>query len=35
MLPKLNGKSFLAVNEDDLQQLINNTDFRENEYLDY
>lgn len=35
MLPTLNGKSFLDCNEEDLQELIDNPDYRENEYLDY
>ena len=35
MLPTLNGKSFLDCNEDDLQALIDNPDYRENEYIDY
>ena len=35
MLPKINGKSFLECTEDDLKNLIDNPDFRENEYLDY
>lgn len=35
MLPLLNGKSFLKCNEDDLKTLIGNTDYRENQYVDY
>lgn len=35
MLPTLNGKSFLDCNEEDLQELIDNPDYRENEYIDY
>jgi hypothetical protein len=35
MLPKINGKSFLECNEEDLLSLIENPDFRENEYIDY
>ena len=35
MLPKINGKSFLDCVEDDLSLLIDNPDFRENEYIDY
>ena len=35
MLPTINGKSFLECNEEDLKVLIENSDYRENEYLDY
>ena len=35
MLPKINGKSFLECTEDDLKNLLDNPDFRENEYIDY
>jgi len=35
MLPTLNGKSFLHCTEEDLQALIDNPDYRENEYIDY
>lgn len=35
MLPTINGKSLLDCNEADLQFIIRNPDFRENEYLDY
>lgn len=35
MLPKINGKSFLECTEEDLKTLIDNLDFRENEYIDY
>ena len=35
MLPKINGKSFLECTEEDLQELIGNSDYRENEYIDY
>ena len=35
MLPQVNGKSFLSCKEDDLSVLLNNPDFRENEYIDY
>lgn len=35
MLPKINNKSFLECNEEDLKVLIKNEDYRENEYLDY
>lgn len=35
MLPKINGKSFLECTEEDLKILIDNPDFRENEYIDY
>ena len=32
MLPKINGKSFLECTEDDLKNLLDNPEFRENEY---
>lgn len=35
MLPRINGKSFLECSAGDLDVLIDNPDFRENEYLDY
>lgn len=35
MLPTVNGKSFLECTEEDLQELLNNPDYRENEYIDY
>ena len=35
MLPKINGKTFLECTEEDLQILIDNPDYRENEYIDY
>ena len=35
MLPKINGKSFTNANEEDLKLLIGNTDYRENEHIDY
>ena len=35
MLPKINNKSLLECNEDDLEVLIGNQDYRENEYIDY
>lgn len=35
MLPLLNGKSFLDCTEADLSFLIDNSDFRENQYIDY
>ena len=35
MFPLVNGKSFLELNEEDLEYLIDNPDFRENEYIDY
>lgn len=35
MIPRINGKSFLECNEDDLMRLIDDPDFRENEYIDY
>lgn len=35
MLPLINGKSFLDCTESDLNTLIDNTDFRESQYIDY
>lgn len=35
MLPIINGKSFLEIDENDLDILIDNSDYRENEYIDY
>ena len=35
MLPQINGKSFLECTETDLKTLVDNTDYRENEYIDY
>lgn len=35
MLPTINGKSFLKCDYSDLQLLIDNTDYRENQYIDY
>lgn len=35
MLPTINGKSFLECTEADLQELLENPDYRESEYLDY
>lgn len=35
MLPLLNGKDLLSCDEDDLSILIDNSDYRENEYIDY
>lgn len=35
MFPKINNKTLLDITEEDLQILIDNPDFRENEYLDY
>ncbi len=35
MLPTVNGKSFLECSIDDIQGIIDNHDYRENEYLDY
>lgn len=35
MLPVVNGKSFLELTETDLRTLIDNADFRENDYIDY
>lgn len=35
MLPKINGKSFLMCTEEDLKLLLDNPDYRENEFIDY
>ena len=35
MLPLINGKSFLSCAESDLLVLLDNEDYRENEYIDY
>lgn len=35
MFPTVNGKSFLEVTEEDLRTLIENVDYRENDYIDY
>ncbi len=35
MLPSVNGRSFLELTEDDLKTLIDNADYRENDYIDY
>lgn len=35
MLPELNGKSFLELTESDLRDLVDNVDYRENDYIDY
>ena len=35
MFPLVNGKSLIECNEDDLAILIDNVDYRENEYIDY
>lgn len=35
MLPKINGKDLLDCTEDDFCEIIDNLDYRENEYLDY
>ncbi len=35
MLPTVNNKSFLECNEEDLKNIIENPDYRENEYIDY
>lgn len=35
MMPTINGKSFMDCNEEDLQNLIDNPDYRESDYLDY
>ena len=35
MLPTINGKSFLECDENDLEDILDNATYRENEYLDY
>lgn len=35
MIPLVNGKSILSCTEDDLTVLLDNEDYRENEYVDY
>ena len=35
ILPTINGKSFLECPAEDLTELLDNPDFRENEYIDY
>lgn len=35
MLPTINGKTFLECTAEDLAELLDNPDFRENEYIDY
>lgn len=35
MLPRINDKSFMECTEEDLKLLIDNLDYRENEYIDY
>ena len=35
MLPQINGKDLLSCDENDLSVLIENSDYRENDYLDY
>lgn len=35
MLPKINGKDLSYCTEDDFSEIIDNLDYRENEYLDY
>ena len=35
MLPLINGKSFLSCAESDLLVLLDNEEYRENEYIDY
>ena len=35
MLPTINGKALLDCNIDDLREILNNPDYRENEYIDY
>lgn len=35
MLPRINGKDLFDCTEDDFSEIIDNLDYRENEYLDY
>ena len=35
MLPQINNKSLLECTEEDFAEIINNLDYRENQYLDY
>lgn len=35
MLPTINGKSLLECSECDFEDIIDNPDYRENEYIDY
>ena len=35
MLPRINGKELFDCTEDDFCEIIDNLDYRENEYLDY
>ena len=35
MLPQINNKSLLECTEEDFAEIINNSDYRENQYLDY
>ena len=35
MLPTINNKSFLECSSSDLEILLDNSDYRENEYIDY
>lgn len=35
MLPKINNKSFMECTESDLNDLLNNIDFQESQYIDY
>lgn len=35
MLPKINGKSFLECTEEDLKLILNNPDYKENQYIEY
>lgn len=35
MLPKINGKNLLDCSERDFESILDNLDYRENEYIDY
>ena len=35
MLPQINNKTLLECTEDDFAEILNNPDYRENQYLDY
>lgn len=35
MLPTINGKPIISCNKGDFQIIIDNPDYRENEYIDY
>ena len=35
MLPTINGKPLLECSLEDIQEIIDNPDFRESEYIDY